>query len=323
MKSLNLPSTLALFLSLASLPVHAMEVTGKLGVEGLAFVDKAPLSDQHKFYGSASIEPEFYEAINDNSELKAKLFYRYDAQSVSRTHADVRELMYYYYTDEWEIHAGIGKAFWGVTESRHLVDIINQIDNIEILDDEQRLGQAMLQAKLIKDWGTVDLFILPHFREVEFGGDDLRPNSGIEILSPLYQHKDKHRHLDYAFRWSHSIENLDVGVSYFNGTQRSPVLTTVMSGGQPKLLPIYVQSQSLGIDAQYILEDWLLKFEGIHRQSHKYTTSNGFENYNSNAMVAGFEYTLYGVNESAHDIGLIGEYLFDQRQESTPFKETG
>ena len=316
----TLPSAIALLFTLACLPAHSVEVTGKLGVEGLYFSDEAPLSDQHKFYGSVSVEPEFYQAINDNSELKAKLFYRYDAHGISRTHADVRELMYYYFTDDWEIHAGVGKVFWGVTESRHLVDIINQVDNIEILDDEQRLGQAMLQAKFIKDWGTIDLFVLPHFREVEFGGDDLRPNSGIQILDPIYQNKRKDKHVDYAMRWSHSIDNLDIGVSYFNGTQRSPVLTTVLSDGQPKLQPVYVQSKSFGIDAQYILDDWLLKFEGMHRQSHNYSAITGFKDYNSNAVVAGFEYTIYGINDSTHDIGLIGEYLFDQWKETTPFQ---
>ena len=166
--------------SLSNQVIAETEVIGKVEAEALKFFQNSNLPEHENIYGSFAIEPELYHGIDDNSEIKAKLFYRHDAQSESRTHGDLRELMYYYYRDDWEIHAGIGKVFWGVTESRHLVDVINQIDNIEILDDEQRLGQPMLQAKLIKDWGTLDLFALPYFREVDFGDGDLRP--GIVCL---------------------------------------------------------------------------------------------------------------------------------------------
>jgi len=57
------------------------EIIGKVGVEGLNFF-QAPVSDeQESFYGSMAIEPELYHPIDEQSELKAKLFYRYDAQS--------------------------------------------------------------------------------------------------------------------------------------------------------------------------------------------------------------------------------------------------
>ena len=302
--------------------VFAMEITGKAGIEALGFSQDAKFPEQHSFYGSAAIEPELYHQLDDNSEIRAKLFYRYDANSTSRTHGDVRELMYYRYADDWEIHAGIGKVFWGTTESRHLVDTINQIDNIESLDDEQRLGQAILQAKFIRDWGTVDLFVLPGFREVDFGQSELRPNLGLRTTSDaLYQSSDKDNHIDFAARWNHTLDDLDLGVSYFNGTQRTPLLNPVLVNGQPKLQATYVQSQQLGIDAQYILGDLLVKFEGLHRASHKVSNTAVFSDYDSNAFVLGGEYTLIGIAETAYDLGLIGEYLYDEWEEATPFQK--
>lgn len=295
---------------------QAMEVTGKVGIELLGFNQTAANSAQHNLYLSGSIEPEFYQAINDNSEFKAKLFYRYDDKSPSRTHGDIRELMYYQYAEDWEIHAGIGKVFWGTTESRHLVDSINQVDNIESLDDEQRLGQLMLQAKLIRDWGTIDLFVLPGFREVDFGQTELRPQTA-NFSSAIYQDSAEENHIDFAARWNHTLGDLDLGVSYFNGTQRNPILNPVTAN---TLQPIYVQGQHLGVDGQYIAGDWLVKFEGLYRSSHKYTTATGFTNYDSKALVAGVEYTLIGINKKSHDLGLIGEYLYDEWQESTPFQ---
>ena len=65
--------------------------------------------------------------------------------------------------------------FWGVTELRHLVDIINQTDLVENLDGEQKLGQPMVQLTLLKDWGTLDFFAMPYFRERTFTGPDGRP----------------------------------------------------------------------------------------------------------------------------------------------------
>lgn len=302
--------------------VFAMEITGKAGIEALGFSQDAKYPEQHNFYGSASIEPELFQQLDDNSEIRAKLFYRYDANSTSRTHGDIRELMYYRYADDWEIHAGIGKVFWGTTESRHLVDTINQIDNIESLDDEQRLGQAMLQAKLIRDWGTVDLFVLPGFREVDFGQSELRPNLGLSTTSDaLYQSSDKDNHIDFAARWNHTLDDLDLGVSYFNGTQRTPLLNPVLVNGQAKLQATYVQSQQLGIDAQYIAGDLLVKFEGLHRASHKVSSSGVFSGYDSNAFVLGGEYTLIGIAETTYDLGLIGEYLYDEWEETTPFQK--
>ncbi len=301
-------------------PSLAAEIQGKVGVEGLKFFQHSEQAEQHDFYGSAFIEPEFFHSLDNQSEIRAKLFYRKDGQSESRTHADIRELMWYRYGDDWEIHAGIGKVFWGVTESRHLVDTINQIDNIEILDDEQRLGQPMLQAKLIRDWGTIDLFLLPFFREVDFGNLDLRPNLGLEVSDAIYQDDRKADHIDFAARWSHYFGDMDIGVSYFKGTQRNPLLVPRFEQGNLVLNPVYVQTQQLGIDAQYIYEGWLFKFEGVHRASHRYEALSGFEKYRSSALVSGFEYTFYGINDSTHDLGLIGEYLFDEWQETTPFQ---
>ena len=305
---------------LISLPVKGAEVFGSVGVEGLKFLQNAQQTEQKNTYSSILIEPELYKALDNDTEIRAKLFYRKDSQSDSRTHADIRELMLYRYADDWEFNIGVGKVFWGVTESRHLVDVINQVDNIESLDDEQRLGQPMAQLKFINDWGTLDLFALPYFRELDFGQSDLRPNFGVKVTDAIYQNPAKQRHIDLAARWSHTIEDLDFAVSYFNGTHRTPLLSPIVENQQVVLQPLYVQTQQLGLEAQLIYKDWLLKFEGLHRSSYELDNTNKLQDKVSNALVTGFEYTFYGINDSAHDIGLIGEYLLDEWQDQTPFQ---
>jgi hypothetical protein len=304
-------------------PLLAFELSSKGGGEFLNFFQEAKYPEQSGTYPSVFIEPELYHAINDTTELKAKLFYRYDGNSASRTHADIRELMVYHYADEWEIHAGIGKVFWGTTESRHLVDVVNQVDFIESLDDEARLGQAILQAKFIKEWGTLDLMVLPYFRPMQFGERDMRSrfNPAIAKQDPRYQSKHKQNQLDLAARWNQRFGDLDLGLSYFTGTQRTPLLQPITENGQTRLLPVYVQSQQLGLDAQYIAGDLLLKVEAVHRNSHQLNAQNQFTNHQTNALVAGFEFTLVGIQDTVYDLGIIGEYLYDEWEAITPFQK--
>ena len=89
--------------------------------------------------------------------------------------------------DESELRVGLRKVFWGVTESQHLVDIINQTDLVESLDGEEKLGQPMINYALINDWGTLDLYLLPYFRERTFSGINgrLRSSLYVDTTNPL------------------------------------------------------------------------------------------------------------------------------------------
>lgn len=302
-----------------SAPVQALEWQGKAGVDALLFSDQGLHAEQNDQYYSALFELEAFAEVSENAELKSKFFHRQSTGSASRTHTDVRELMLYSYGEDWELHLGVGKTFWGTTETRHLVDVINQIDWVESLDDEARLGQPMVAAKLIRDWGTVDFFILPYFREIQFLSEDARPrlNPVVDVDNPIYQADEAQRHIDYALRWSQSYEAVDIGVSYFKGTQRQPLFTPQTFNGQlVGLTPVYVQTQQVGVDLQYIYGDWLWKFEGLMRDSHQ----ADFTDYQSSAAVLGTEFTWVGVLDSDHDLGLITEYQYDEWEATTPFQ---
>ena len=71
-----------------------------------------------------------------------------------------------------------------------------------------------------------------------------------------------------------------------------------------KVTPLYEIINQTSIDLQAIYGSWLLKLEAL-------TRSGQGERINSAA--AGFEYTFVGVNESALDVGIIAEYLYDDR----------
>ena len=236
-------------------------------------------------------------------------FFRLDGEDDERTHADLREGYYRYAGDSHEVVVGAAKVFWGTTESRHLVDVINQTDAVEDIDEEDKLGQPMVKLSLLKDWGQIDLFVLPYFRERTFPGTRgrLRFDPVINTDDPIFEDADEEWNTDFAVRYSHYIGSVDFGISAFSGTSREPRFAfNALGTGELELLPVYDQINQVSLDGQYTQGAWLWKFEGIVREGQGDTFA---------AAVAGLEYTFFGVTESGADLGILVEYLYDGRAE--------
>jgi hypothetical protein len=294
---------------------HAGEWSGYVSGELRAFADSPQDDRQHGNNVSLSAQPEYYTRWDGGDQSFVFVpFLRWDQNDEERSHVDIRELAWLKAADDWELRAGIRKVFWGVTESQHLVDIINQTDLVEAPDGEEKLGQPMLNLALIRDWGTLDLFVLPGFRERSFPGVDgrLRPALPVDTDHAQYESSQGEEHIDYAARWSHYLGQWDFGLSAFNGTSRDPRLAP--NGGGTALIPYYEQIAQLGLELQATLGNWLWKLEAIHRDGEQ-------ENYS--AATAGFEYTFVGIMDSAADLGVIAEVLYDDRGDdaTTPFAD--
>lgn len=286
------------------IPVQAIDLRGSLGAETRYF------TSTEDFQSSFFIEPEIYWQNEDSSHsVTLKPFARFDDQDDERSHLDIREFFYQYADEHYELRAGVNKIFWGVTESQHLVDVINQTDYLEGFDGEDKLGQSMIQVTSIRDWGVIDIFVLPYFRERDFPGKEGHFNIKMKLNSQIYhahyedavyESKDEEQHLDTAIRYSHTLGDWDFGINYFNGIQRNPYLN--FSNPDPiteeiTVTPFYAQMQQLGIDLQVTSGSWLWKAEIISRE---------VLNNHLTAMTAGFEYTFYGINDAA-DLGILLE----------------
>lgn len=114
--------------------------------------------------------------------------------------------------------------FWGVTESVHLVDIVNQTDYVEDPAREEKLGQPMINLSQVRDWGMLDFFVLPGSRERTLPGERgrLRSHPVTRADESRYESGAEEKHVDWAIRWSHTAGNWDVGLSHFCGTSRDP-----------------------------------------------------------------------------------------------------
>jgi len=299
---------LLLSLSLLSTASWA-DIDAEVGLETRYFFEEG-LSDQDKLHPSVRAEITYQNDWGNNS-VELIGFGRYDQQDSERSHADIREASLTHVGRDWELKVGISKVFWGVTESRHLVDIINQTDAVENLDGEDKLGQPMTKLSYEQSWGTVDLFWLPYFRERTFAGEDGRLATPfvVDTDDTSYSSSAEQWHSDFAVRFSHYIGDFDFAVSHFSGTSRDPILTFNNNPFDPKLLASYHTIDQTGLELQYIYDEWLFKFEGI--------TNSGLEDRFS-AAVFGFEYTQVGIFESSADLGWLVEYLYDDRKEYAP-----
>jgi hypothetical protein len=301
---------IALCLFITASISHAHEFTGFFGAETRLFPNSALHLGQKDESASLVIQPEYYHEFESGSSFTFVPFYRLDSTDPERTHFDIRELTFLWLKEDFELRLGVRKVFWGTTEILHLVDIINQTDLVENVDGEDKLGQPMANISFSRDWGTLDLYWLPFFRERTFAGTGgrLRGAAVVDTDQAQYESGAEEWHSDWAFRYSHFIGDWDIGLSQFIGTNRDPTLLDgTDSNGNAIKIPKYEQIKQTSIEASYVIGEWLWKGEALYR------TGQGNDDYF--AWTGGFEYTFTRVWDSQMDLGIIGEWMYDTRED--------
>ena len=300
------------------------EFSGRLNAESRWFPEAGAHAGQRSLASGFVAVPELYLEDAAGRSLTLAPFFRYDNADSRRTYADLREAYLLLFGEigdgEWELRVGIDQVFWGVTESQHLVDIVNQVDFVEHPAGEAKLGQPMVYLTWSSDWGVMEILGLPYHRARTFPGraGRLRLPLVVEDEHVEYESEAKERHVDFAARYSHSFGLLDMGVSAFNGTSREPALKLLLdrSGAPAALGQYYAQIRQFGLDAQLTVGSWLFKLEAIQRIGAR-NLSGREEDYV--ASVFGGEYTFYSVFGSAADLSLLGEWNYDGRgRNATP-----
>ena len=321
-------ATTLILLAAPAAPAGAqeLEVSGSVAGEPRFFAGE-PLQQGQLEHAQPSfvVEPEFlFGSADRRHRFKVSPLFRLDGADTERTHFDLREAYWRGIFGDWEILVGFNVVFWGVTESRHLVNMINQTDFLEDVDEEDKLGQPMVSVEWQRSWGRISGFLLLGFRERRFPGAEGRLRFPLPIDYAATLFPDGRRAIDLALRYSHFFGDFDLGVYFFHGTGREPAF--VRASGLPegteadsrerdgdprpaRFVPLYRTINQVGMDLQYTRDAWLWKVETIVREGEGDTFG---------ALVGGFEYTLYQVFGSAADLGLLGEYLWDGRDPTAP-----
>ncbi len=285
---------------------HDVEL--ELEAEYRYFFDEARFDGQEDHFLSFALQPEYSVSWNKGYEsINLQGFFRLDRDD-ERTHWDIRELYYQKAKGNWELNVGLKKVYWGVIESNHLVDIINQTDAVESFDGEEKLGQPMAQFSWItNNFGTFDFFYLPYHRKRTFAGASGRLRFGTIINQDDlgYESGAAEWRQDLAVRWKYYFGIFDIGLSHFYGNGREPLFVFDQAGNINAFYPVINQT---GLEAQVTHDAFLWKLESIYRNA---------EAQSFFALAAGFEYTFSNIDGNGLDIGVLGEYLYDERGELT------
>ncbi len=288
---------------------QAVDLSGFAAAELRAFPESPAFSTQNPGFAQSSVfvQPEIRQEWSDGANRITLIpFGRYDSVDSRRSHWDIREFNWLHKGNGWNLRAGVGKVFWGVTESRHLIDIVNQTDAVEGLRGEDMLGQPMVNLNIPTKYGNWNLLYLPYFRERTF--PSRRGRLRFELPVDTEQAQINHAtnwHPDWAVRWSHTFGRWDVGIAYFSGVSREPRLVPNALVSPTALIPVYELINQVSLDVQGAVGQWLLKMEVMTRD----VPGKRFA-----AAVAGFEYTESGILGSGADLGLLLEYQYDGRE---------
>jgi len=299
-----------------------IEIFGRLSTETRLYPESAAHPRQRSHASGVAAEATAHFEDHEGRSITVTPFVRYDAGDPDRTHADLREAYLLLYGDvgenEWELRLGVDRVFWGVVESRSLVDIVNQTDLVEHPNEKTKLGQPMAHVTLSGDWGALELFGLTWHRPRTFPGRHGRLRSEFVVDHELtsYESSAGEWHLDVAGRYSGSFGPLDVGISVFDGTSREPTLLPAPAGSELVLAPHYEQIRQFGADMQLTTGPWLLKLEAIHRagaQNRRLDRHLNYEEEDYAAFIVGGEYTFNSVWDSDSDLSLFAEWARDGR----------
>lgn len=289
----------------ASIPAWYSEIAADYTLElQQRYYPRQGAQGQQQHVSSAALTADWYwQSADRRHHLALQPYARWDQRDSERSLFDLRQAYWQYVGDGFDVKAGIDIVFWGVTESQHLVDVINQTDLPADIDAETKLGQPMLNWNLYGDAGTLSLFVLPYFRERPFAGVDgrLRPPLPVDQHNPLYESAQRRHNLDFALRWSQQFSGTDLALSYFEGNSREPLLYQTAEGN---LQPLYLQMQQLGLEALTVSGSWLWKLESIYRKTRQQDWV---------ALTTGVEYTWVGLAGTDWDLGWIAEYQYDSR----------
>tara|TARA_Y200000002_G_C22647967_1_gene650003 strand:+ start:254 stop:1468 length:1215 start_codon:yes stop_codon:yes gene_type:complete len=239
--------------------------------------------------------------------LQFEPFLRVDVQDDERSHFDIRELNYSQRFSNFDLLIGNAQIFWGVAESRNVVDVINQFDEVENSDETDKLGQPLIRFGKFTDIGRFEVYYLPYFRERTFPGVDGRQRGPltVDLDNAEYDEGREEWAGDFALRYQHQIDQFDIGIHVFTGTARAPFLKS--NGEGTSHIPIYQKLTQGGVDIQRTWDAWLLKLEVV-------IADQSGDNFTSN--VFGLEYTFFDFSNSGIDIGILFEGLYDNRDEN-------
>lgn len=311
--------------------VAAMERDLKVtGTSYVAVFPDAGKGAQEDVVASVQVKPDLALFFNDAWQAVIAPRFRFGISDPEFNLISLDDVYGEYIADQFELRVGYQTFFWGTVESVNIVDILNQKDFvIDFFDPKtNKLGEPAIRARLILGENRFDLYHFSYFTPAELPGKVNRFNffdGRLDISDdPLYTSGAGRLRQQFALRWDRTIGSADIGLAYFNGYEKFPVVNEAREAVEADTL--YYEMQQFSGDIQMSLGNWLLKGEALFQDTgiagsvvrdsvlrDRSTVRRELVPDNHTAFVGGFEYTFFRVLDQS-DLGVIAEYLYDSEQ---------
>ncbi len=298
-------------LSVANTREIYWELNTEKTIETRIFNKKNAYANQKDSY-SVNYKSELFLEPKKNINFLFEPFYRYDHHDKERSLFDLSQGYFLYYNENIEFKIGKEKVFWGITELKNLVDIVNSKDNASG-DEKSKLGQSLVSYSYINEkLGYIDLIYMPEFIKGTRVGKRgrLRLNLPTESYNTVYEGGAGEKVPSWAIKWQNSLDNTDISIQFFRGTSRDASTLPVIENGQLKYFAGYERISQIGTFIQKVKGPFIYKFEGIKRNGQKnaiYTRQNYY------SYIAGIEYVSTRILKKIWDLNLFLEYSNDDR----------
>ncbi|MFT6897259.1 MAG: hypothetical protein ACJA13_001665 [Paraglaciecola sp.] len=214
---------------------------------------------------------------------------------------DIQDFYWRWHNKNVVLDVGFTRDFWGVTESRHLVDVINQVDLRFDRFADARLSQPMVKVDYRQVGSTLSFYLLPCYRALP--QLDLGLNSDERQSFTRIDCGKDNGELPWsaAVRWAKVTGEVDWGLAFYQGVSREPY-----AGFKPNsvLVDAYPDVSRATVDMQWTNESLLLKGEALLQHSPYGDAA---------AIIGGFEYSYATLFDGELDLSLLMEYLHDSR----------
>lgn len=286
--------------------------------------------DQQDAFASTELKPDLALTFDESWQAIIAPRFRFGLTDPEYDLLSLDDLYAEYVSDRFEVRVGYQTHFWGAAESANIIDTLNQKDfAVDFFDPkENKFGEPAVRLRLAFGENQFDIYHFSYFTPASLPNKVNRFNFFDGQLDfsddPIYTHGDERLRQQVALRWDRTIGSADIGISYFNGYEKFPVIH--VRPGAVEADTLYYEMQQFSWDLQMPVGNWLLKGEALFQDTSlggtfiaDSVTSGGqvlrrnLVPKNHTAFVGGFEYTFYGVIGQS-DIGLIGEYLYDSEQ---------
>lgn len=296
-----------------------MRYSGKFGNESWYFPRSKPVSSFPEYVNTIKGDLDLVLQFDMPMEIKLNQRFQYDPDDENRNRYEIDDLYLDYFTESWEVRAGLQIFSWKTVESISYADFLNQTDLESDFLDAPKLSQPAIRFRYIPQTEADQVFefyYLPYMRATRFPVDDNRFSFGLNISNDtedhLYQDKNKEWRPQFAISYTRFIwESIDTRWFYFNGYNRFPGLIP-----NPTFTEFYHQYRPVhkaGLTFQGTVDAWLVKGEMVYTDYQKEVLNQLGEKIKPSyfAYTVGFEYTFYSPFIANHDLGTILEIIGD------------